>query len=115
MAEGLGRLRMIVALSNSPKRRSLWRKPARFMKRTPARIRKVAMRLGVSFKATTKKKRIQKIGRVQARYRRRLLLIQKPAFCGGRRPKRPPSSNFASSDAPALFSACLATCQWGLF
>jgi hypothetical protein len=33
---------------------------ARFMKRTPARIRKVAMRLGVSFKATTKKKRIQK-------------------------------------------------------
>ena len=33
---------------------------ARIMKRTPERIRKVAMRLGVSFKATTKKKRIQK-------------------------------------------------------
>ena len=31
-----------------------------FMNGTPARIRKVAMRLGVSFKATTKKKRIQK-------------------------------------------------------
>ena len=33
---------------------------ARIMKRTPARIRKVSIRLGVSFKATTKKKRIQK-------------------------------------------------------
>jgi hypothetical protein len=33
---------------------------ARIMNRTPQRIRKVAMRLGVSFKATTKKKRIQK-------------------------------------------------------
>jgi hypothetical protein len=33
---------------------------ARIMKRTPERIRKVAVRLGVSFKATTKKKRIQK-------------------------------------------------------
>ena len=29
---------------------------ARIMKRTPERIRKVSMRLGVSFKATTKKK-----------------------------------------------------------
>jgi hypothetical protein len=29
---------------------------ARIMTRKPARIRKVAMRLGVSFKATTKKK-----------------------------------------------------------
>ena len=29
---------------------------ARIMKRTPGRIRKVSMRLGVSFKATTKKK-----------------------------------------------------------
>ena len=29
---------------------------ARIMKRTPERIRKVSMRLGISFKATTKKK-----------------------------------------------------------
>ena len=29
---------------------------ARIMKRTPERIRKVSMRLGVSFKAATKKK-----------------------------------------------------------
>ncbi len=33
---------------------------ARIMKRTPERIRKVSMRLGVSFETTTKKKRIQK-------------------------------------------------------
>src|SRR6266540_2724659 len=33
---------------------------ARIMKRTPERIRKVSMRLGVSFKTARKKKRIQK-------------------------------------------------------
>ena len=33
---------------------------ARIMERTPERIRKVSIRLGVSFRATTKKKRIQK-------------------------------------------------------
>ena len=33
---------------------------ARIMKRTPERIRKVARRLGISFKGTTNMKRIQK-------------------------------------------------------
>jgi hypothetical protein len=33
---------------------------AQIMNRTPERIRNVSLRLGVSFKATTKKKRIQK-------------------------------------------------------
>jgi hypothetical protein len=32
---------------------------------------------------------------VQARYRWRLRLIQKPTFRGGRGPKRPPRPNFA--------------------
>jgi hypothetical protein len=48
--------RRVIALAKASK--SL-EEAARIMKRTPERIRKVAIRLGVSFRTTTKKKRIQ--------------------------------------------------------
>jgi hypothetical protein len=46
--------RRVIELANASK--SL-EEAARIMKRTPERIRKVAMRLGVSFKSEGKKKR----------------------------------------------------------